>query len=73
MSFLSDTTLAHLREVAVWPPLPAKYTPLGVAGRGGSATVYEARDHDLDRVVAVSFPHLPAPVSRRLRGEPAEG
>lgn len=64
MSFLSDTTLAHLREVAVWPPLPAKYTPLGVAGRGGSATVYEARDHDLDRVVAVKVLDIPDQAGR---------
>jgi eukaryotic-like serine/threonine-protein kinase len=64
VSFLSDTTLAHLREVAVWPPLPAKYTPLGVAGRGGSATVYEARDHDLDRVVAVKVLDIPDQAGR---------
>jgi eukaryotic-like serine/threonine-protein kinase len=50
---LSDTALARLREAADWPQLPERYRCLGVAGRGGSATVYEARDTDLERVVAV--------------------
>ena len=53
MSVLSDAALARLREAADWPQLPGAIRCLGVAGRGGSATVYKARDTDLDRVVAV--------------------
>jgi serine/threonine protein kinase len=59
VTFLSDAALAHLREVADWPPLPDRYACLRLAGRGGSATVYEARDRDLERVVAVKVLDVP--------------
>lgn len=58
MTGLSDAALLRLREAADWPPLPERYQHLGVAGRGGSATVYEARDTDLDRIVAVKVPDV---------------
>jgi serine/threonine protein kinase len=59
VSFLSDAALAHLRAVADWPPLPDRYVCQRLAGRGGSATVYEARDVDLDRIVAVKVLDVP--------------
>jgi aminoglycoside phosphotransferase (APT) family kinase protein len=59
VTLLSDAALAHLREVADWPVLPERYACLRRAGRGGSATVYEARDRDLDRVVAVKVLDVP--------------
>jgi serine/threonine protein kinase len=59
VTFLSDAALAHLREVADWPPLPERYACLRLAGRGGSATVYEARDRALDRVVAIKVLDVP--------------
>jgi serine/threonine protein kinase len=42
-----------LREAAAWPELDARYEITGVAGYGGMGTVYVARDHVLDRDVAV--------------------
>jgi serine/threonine protein kinase len=59
VSFLSDAALAHLREVADWPPLPGRYVCRRLAGRGGSATVYEALDVDLDRPVAIKVLDVP--------------
>jgi serine/threonine protein kinase len=59
VTFLSDAALEHLREVADWPPLPERYACLRLAGRGGSATVYEARDRALDRVVAIKVLDVP--------------
>lgn len=53
MTFLSDAALARLRDAAAWPALPQRYKVVRVAGRGGSATVYEARDEDLGRRVAI--------------------
>ena len=50
---ISDRTIARLREAAAWPDLDARYSITGVAGRGGMGTVYVARDHVLDREVAV--------------------
>jgi serine/threonine protein kinase len=55
---LSDAAMERLRAAADWPPLPDRYTCLGVAGRGGSATVFEAHDRDLDRVVAIKVPDV---------------
>ena len=42
-----------MREAAAWPELDARYEITGVAGHGGMGTVYVARDHVLDRDVAV--------------------
>src|SRR5512134_2593212 len=50
---ISDRAIDRLREAAAWPELDARYTITGVAGRGGMGTVYVARDHVLDRDVAV--------------------
>ena len=50
---ISDRAIDRLREAAAWPELDARYAITGVAGRGGMGTVYVARDHVLDRDVAV--------------------
>jgi serine/threonine protein kinase len=50
---ISDRGVERLREAAAWPELDARYAITGVAGRGGMGTVYVARDHVLDRDVAV--------------------
>lgn len=50
---ISDRAVGRLREAAAWPALDARYEITGVAGHGGMGTVYVARDHVLDRDVAV--------------------
>jgi serine/threonine protein kinase len=50
---ISDRAIDRLREAASWPELDARYEITGVAGYGGMGTVYVARDHVLDREVAV--------------------
>ena len=50
---ISDRAIDRLREAASWPELDARYEITGVAGHGGMGTVYVARDHVLDREVAV--------------------
>src|SRR5688572_8082546 len=50
---LSDHAIERLRAAAAWPELDARYSITGVAGHGGMGTVYVARDHVLDREVAV--------------------
>ena len=50
---ISDRAIERLREAAAWPELDARYEITGVAGRGGMGTVYVARDHVLERDVAV--------------------
>ncbi|HWI18122.1 MAG TPA: serine/threonine-protein kinase [Vicinamibacterales bacterium] len=50
---ISDRAIGRLREAAAWPELDARYEITGVAGHGGMGTVYVARDHVLDRDVAV--------------------
>ena len=50
---ISDRAIDRLREAAAWPDLDARYEITGVAGHGGMGTVYVARDHVLDRDVAV--------------------
>jgi eukaryotic-like serine/threonine-protein kinase len=60
MKFLSDTALDHLREVADQPDLAGTpYEITGTIGRGGMATVYLARDRDLDREVALKVVDVP--------------
>lgn len=59
MSFLSDASLAQLRDAAAWPQLPRRYTCLRAVGHGGTATVYEAHDVDLDRRVAIKVLDVP--------------
>jgi serine/threonine protein kinase len=50
---ISDRAIERLRDAAAWPELDARYSITGVAGHGGMGTVYIARDHVLDRDVAV--------------------
>jgi serine/threonine protein kinase len=50
---ISDRAIDRLRDAASWPELDARYEVTGVAGYGGMGTVYVARDHVLDRDVAV--------------------
>ena len=50
---ISDRAIDRLRDAAAWPELDARYEVTGVAGHGGMGTVYVARDHVLDRDVAV--------------------
>jgi serine/threonine protein kinase len=52
-TWLGNGTLAHLRDVAEWPDLGARYEVTGRLGRGGMGVVYSARDRHLDRDVAV--------------------
>ena len=60
MRFLSDTSLDHLREVVDLPDLAgAPYEIVGTIGRGGMATVYLARDRELDREVALKVMDVP--------------
>lgn len=51
--YLSDDTVAHLRDVAEWPDLGERYEVVGRIGRGGMSTVFEATDRTLQRQVAV--------------------
>ena len=50
---ISDRGIDRLLDAAAWPELDARYEITGVAGHGGMGTVYVARDHVLDRDVAV--------------------
>jgi serine/threonine protein kinase len=54
LSSLPDRVLDHLQQVADWPDLSAtKYEPIEKIGQGGMASVYLARDRELDRHVAI--------------------
>lgn len=50
---ITDRAIDRLLDAAAWPELHARYEIRGVAGYGGMGTVYIARDHVLDRDVAV--------------------
>lgn len=52
-AWLDDGTLQHLRDVAEWPDLGARYEVTGRLGRGGMGAVFAAHDRVLDREVAV--------------------
>jgi serine/threonine protein kinase len=73
VTWLSDTVVGHLREVATWPELPSdRYTLRRPLGRGGMGTVYAARDALLGRDVAIKVSNAPVPDSHlegRLRQE----
>jgi len=73
MTWLSDSTLSHLREVADWPDFTGtKYEILERIGQGGMASVYVARDRDLHRRVAVKVIHMAVvdqAIQERMLGE----
>jgi serine/threonine-protein kinase len=58
MTWLPDSALSRLREVVDWPDFDGtKYEILEKLGQGGMASVYLARDRDLDRQLAIKVLH----------------
>ncbi|HEU4887249.1 MAG TPA: serine/threonine-protein kinase [Thermoanaerobaculia bacterium] len=54
MRFLSDDAVAHLREITEQPDLSGtRYELVRELGRGGMGVVYEVRDRELERTVAM--------------------
>ena len=71
-TWLANTTLAHLRDVAEWPDVGERYEVTRRLGRGGMGVVYGARDRVLDREVAIKVLDAVDPgggLSRRLQQE----
>jgi len=62
---ISDRLIDSLRAAAAWPELDRRYEITGVAGHGGMGTVYIARDHVLDRDVAVKVIDIADPKGSR--------
>jgi serine/threonine protein kinase len=73
MTWLSNEAVQRLRDVAVWPALPAdRYVIEKPIGRGGMGTVYTARDVRLDREVAIKVANAAgrgSALDERLSGE----
>ena len=60
MTWLSDSAVSRLRNVADWPDFTeTRYELLEKVGQGGMASVYVARDKDLERGVAIKVIHAP--------------
>jgi eukaryotic-like serine/threonine-protein kinase len=72
LTWLSDKTIAHLREVAELPDLgTTRYDVQRELGRGGMGVVFLAHDRELDREVAIKVLNVgdatPALAGRMLR------
>jgi serine/threonine protein kinase len=68
MTWLSDSTVSHLREITDWPDFTeTRYEILEKLGTGGTATVYLAKDRDLDRNVAIKVRHATPSHERMLK------
>lgn len=68
MTWLSDSAVSHLREITDWPDFTGtRYEVMEKIGTGGTASVYLARDRDLDRNVAIKVRHAPQSHERMLK------